>query len=194
MDGDRFDNLTRTLAAGRSGATSRRTFLAGLAGSALATAGVLPTRRAAALVSQAQCSNKACKNNPAVCTNGCVCCVYGNGNSRCRPPGQCSPGVVLCPPDLVLGPSGDCVAPTTTTTTTTTTARPSEVVNGGTFVICHEPFNLGPCPAGCTYCAGSVDGSGNFLCLAGATSTQCDTNADCPTGQVCQARRCFPSC
>ena len=75
---------------------------AGLAGGALAAAGVLPTRRAKALVSQAQCSNKSCKNNPAVCTNGCVCCVYANGNSRCRPPGTCSSGQTVCPPGLVL--------------------------------------------------------------------------------------------
>ena len=31
-------------------------------------------------------------HNPGGCNPGCVCCVYPNGNSRCRPPGTCSPG------------------------------------------------------------------------------------------------------
>lgn len=52
-----------------------------------------------AQVSQAQCGNKTCAKDPSVCNAGCVCCVYSNGNSRCRPPGTCGSGqeVSICP-------------------------------------------------------------------------------------------------
>ena len=83
MDPQRFDSLARTLAAPKT----RR----GLLGAAAALVAGLTGRRAVgAQVTQAQCGNKVCAANPAVCTNGCVCCVYGNGNSRCRPPGDCT--------------------------------------------------------------------------------------------------------
>ena len=122
MDPTRFDALARNLAA----PTTRR----GLIGTIAALGGGLMVARAgAAQVSQAQCGNVVCASNPGKCSPGCVCCVYPNGNSRCRPPGTCSPSEVRCPAGQVLGPSGVCIAPTTTTTaaptTTTTTATPT---------------------------------------------------------------------
>lgn len=107
MDGDRFDHLSRTLAAG----VSRRKMVAG---AGLALLGALGGRRApaaSAQVTQAQCGNVTCAKNPGRCNDGCVCCGYGNGNSRCRPAGQCGPGEVLCPPGLTFCPeSGQCAA------------------------------------------------------------------------------------
>ena len=104
MNPRRFDSLTRTLATPKT----RRGLLGSLAAVA---AGLLGARATDAQVTQAQCGNVTCVTNPGVCKPGCVCCVYGNGNSRCRPPGTCSPGTVTCPPGQVVGPSGGCVAP-----------------------------------------------------------------------------------
>lgn len=105
MDGNRFDNVSRMFAAG----ISRRTTVKG---AALALMGAIGLRdRAEAQVTQAQCGNKVCAKNPAVCNNGCVCCVGRNGNSRCRPPGECGPGTTVFPPctdcavDVCGGPS-----------------------------------------------------------------------------------------
>ena len=86
MDERRFDSLSRSLAA----AKTRRDLLVGLA--ALG-AGLIGARTADA---QAQCGNKTCRNNPGKCSSGCVCCEYGNGNTRCVPAGGCT-GTVACP-------------------------------------------------------------------------------------------------
>ena len=118
MDSRRFDELTRTLATG----VSRRRLLRAVATAAAGALGARSVPGIAAQVTQVQCGNKMCRHNPGVCTNGCVCCDYPNGNSRCRPPGTCAPGEVSCPPGQVLGPSGVCVAPTTTTTVAPTCA------------------------------------------------------------------------
>ncbi len=85
MDPRRFDTLARSLA----GPKTRRGFLGGLA--ALG-AGLLSGRVTTAQVTQMQCGNQVCASNPGGCAPGCVCCVYSNGNSRCRPPGTCSGG------------------------------------------------------------------------------------------------------
>ncbi len=98
MNPRRFDALTQSLAS----ATTRRGLLGTLA--ALG-AGLLGARATDAQVTQAQCGNVTCKSNPGKCATGCVCCVYPNGNSRCRPP-------------------QDCTAPGTPTPTTTTTRHP----------------------------------------------------------------------
>jgi hypothetical protein len=131
VDSRSFDALTKSLAM----AKTRRGFLGTLA--ALG-AGLLGARAADAQVTQAQCGNRVCAANPGVCTNGCVCCVYPNGNSRCRPPQDCTaPGTVVSPPTTTTTTTA---APTTTTTTqaptttTTTTAGPT----------CQPPG--GPCP------------------------------------------------
>lgn len=103
MDGARFDTITRRLAAG----VSRRTALKGVATGLLAALGLRDG--ADAQVSRAQCGNKTCKNNPARCDDGCVCCVYSNGNSRCRPPGTCAPGIATCAEGEIVDPILGCV-------------------------------------------------------------------------------------
>src|SRR5215218_2027967 len=118
MDANQFDELSRTLASG----VSRRAAIKGIAGGLL---GALGLRTAAdAQVAQVDCGNQFCASNPAVCNDGCVCCVYTNAvtgqvtNSRCRPPGTCT-GTIVSPTTTTT------VAPTTTTTTEpTTTAAP----------------------------------------------------------------------
>ncbi len=84
MDGNRFDDLSRKLATGMS----RRGALKGIAAGLLGALGLRGS--AAAQVSQAFCGNVVCAANPGVCKPGCVCCVYRNGNSRCRPPQDCT--------------------------------------------------------------------------------------------------------
>ena len=172
MDGNRFDELSRNVAAG----ISRRSAVKGAAAGLL---GALGLRKAAdAQVTQAQCSNKACKNNSAVCTNGCVCCVYGNGNSRCRPPGQCAPGTE------VGGTTTTTAAPTTTTTTPPPCPQGYEFLNGGCFQIV-AGLNMSLCVNDCQV-FGSVDGSGNYLCgnITGFGFV-CSTTPNCPTGFAC---------
>ena len=137
MDGNRFDALTRMLAERR---LSRRAALAGAAGILAAGAG----RNVGAQVSQVQCGNKICAHDPGVCNDGCVCCTYSNGNSRCRPPGTCAPGTVACPHGQVIGPSGACVAPTTTTTSTTTTPAPTTTTTTTTTATTAPPL-IGDC-------------------------------------------------
>ena len=114
MDDRRFDALTRSLAA----AKTRRGFLGTLAAIGAGLIGAKPAD--AQQVTQAQCGNKFCASNPGVCTNGCVCCVYPNGNSRCRPPGTCSPGIEVVG-TTTAAPTTTTPAPTTTSTTSTTT-------------------------------------------------------------------------
>lgn len=96
MDGRRFDDLTRTLAA----SATRRRFLGGL-GAAVAAL-VAHGGGDGAEARQAACGNVVCARNPSKCAAGCVCCAYANArgriiNSRCRPPGTCGPGTVACP-------------------------------------------------------------------------------------------------
>jgi hypothetical protein len=58
-----------------------------------------------------------------------------------------------------------------------------EVVHGGCFQI--NSIDCQGCNAGCGGCAGSIDGSPNFLCVSD-TPNRCQSNADCPVGQACQ--------
>ncbi len=166
MNSRRFDSLARTLATqqGASGAQGRQTRRGFLGALVAVGAGLLGARGTGAQVSQAQCGNKTCANNPGKCTDGCVCCVYANGNSRCRPPGTCAPGTVACPPGQVLGPTGVCGAPTTTTTTTTTTVAPTCAPGGGCV-----PFGEG--------CEQNAD------CAAGWVCRPPDTRPE--AGQTC---------
>ena len=98
MDPRRFDTFARSLATPKT----RRGLLGTLA--ALG-AGLLGARAAdAQQVTQASCGNVVCNGNGCACRAGCVCCTYSNGNSRCRPPGTCSPGTeTACapPPKMV---------------------------------------------------------------------------------------------
>ena len=139
MDPRRFDSLTRALAAPKS----RRGFLGSLA--ALG-AGLLGSRTAEAQVTQAQCGNKVCAAKPGACTNGCVCCVWDNGNSRCVPPGSCS---------------GMIVRPGTTTTTTaaptaTSTSAPTTTTAAPTTTTTAPPSSQGTCAAEAQSCMGAV--------------------------------------
>lgn len=103
MDPLRFDRLARSFATPKT----RR----GLIGSVAAlVAGAVGLRGVGAQVTQRDCGNVTCANNPGRCNPGCVCCLYPNGNSRCRPPGTCSPGRESCPADLpVFDPARGCV-------------------------------------------------------------------------------------
>src|SRR5215203_6862443 len=93
MDEDRFDDLSRRLATG----VSRRGAIKGIAAGLLGALWLRAT--AEAQISQVACGNQSCASAPGCCNPGCVCCVYTNPftgtviNSRCRPPGTCSPGI-----------------------------------------------------------------------------------------------------
>ncbi len=127
MDPRRFDTLARSLAVPKT----RRGFLGGLAALGAGLLGAGAAVRADAQVTQAQCGNVVCASNPGICKPGCVCCVYPNGNSRCRPPQDCTaPGTVAT--TTTSAPTTTTIAPTTTTTTTaapttttTTTSAPT---------------------------------------------------------------------
>ena len=150
MDWNQFDDLSRRLAAG----ISRRTAVKGAAAGLL---GALGLRKAAeAQVTQAQCGNRVCAANPGVCSaSGCVCCVYGNGNSRCRPPGLCAPGTEV---------GG------TTTTTTTTTAAPTTTTT-----------TTSRCSSGMVQCGASCCAD----CFAERDETGAVTPICCPSSSVC---------
>ena len=207
MDGNRFDELSRRLATG----VSRR---AALKGAAAGLLGALGLRTAAgAQVSQAQCGNRTCKNDPAVCNDGCVCCVYPNGNSRCRPPGTCSPGTAVCPPgevaDSILGcvVAGPC-------------AGLDDGASCGTGLVCSRGTCVGNgvCGTGSentTGCGGPecnlglsgclTTNEGGLVCASGISCEAepvCASSADCPAGQACFpiapitacGERCRPFC
>lgn len=179
MDDRRFDSLARSLAAPQT----RRALIGALAAFG---AGVLGSRAAVAQVTQVQCGNKICASNPGVCNPGCVCCVYPNGNSRCRPPGTCAPGTAVCPPGQVLDPSGVCVTPTTTTTPAP--CGPGyDLVNGTCFRI---PIDFN-CGASC-YAFGSAYSSPNYLC-GNSDGQVCSSDAQCPAGQACNGL-CWSAC
>ena len=164
MDQGRFDSLTRSLAS----AKSRRGFLGSLA--ALG-AGLLGVRAADAQVTQAQCGNVVCydrrtQTQTVACAPGCVCCVYGNGNSRCQPAGSCG-GTVVSPTTTTTT-----AAPTTTTAAPTTTAGPTTTAAPGTTtttttIFC-LPFGQGCTPAGLPACCEPYScadtGGGSFSC------------------------------
>jgi hypothetical protein len=179
MDSRRFDSLARTLAAqqsaaGARGRQTRRGFLGALAA---VGAGLLGARGTSAQVTQVSCGNQLCASNPGGCAPGCVCCVYTNPitgtvtNSRCRPPGTCSPGTVACPSGQVLGPSGVCVAPTTTTTTTTTTTAAPTCLPGGGCV----PFG--------DACDQNADCQASWVCRPPSTGQTCASTG--VTGGCC---------
>ena len=171
MDDQRFDNLTRRLAS----TSSRRTILGG---AMAALAGAFGVRAAAsAQVSQAYCGNVSCKSNPGKCKDGCVCCVYGNGNARCGPPGNCgNGGQQVCPPGLTPDPVHGCLTPTTTTstTTTTTTAAPTTTTVAPTTTTTTTTTTTAPSTTTTTTAApGCPDGSTNCNGICCASSCAC---------------------
>lgn len=158
MDGDRFDQLSRAVAAG----VSRRRMLAGVAAAVLGAVGGRRAPGASAQVTQAQCGNVVCAKDPVRCGDGCVCCGYRNArgnvtNSRCRPAGQCGPGAVLCPPGLTFSPElGRCAA-------------------------C---LGDGDCGAGTICCDGAcVAGSNDDPTNCGCARERCPVNETCVAGR-----------
>ena len=172
MDGTQFDDLSRTLARG----ISRRSAIKALAGGLL---GALGIRGAAeAQVSQIQCGNVMCATNIGICAPGCVCCVYTNPitrtviNSRCRPPGTCSPAETRCPPDRpVYDPVRGCLCTSATSCPqpAASTCRVATCANG----VCSTALaaSNAPCGTGKICCAGQV-------CTQVGTSTNCSGCGD----------------
>jgi hypothetical protein len=159
MDQTRFDALARSLAASRT----RRGLLGSIASLGM---GLLGTLAAGAQITQAQCGNKVCASNPAVCTNGCVCCVYPNGNSRCRPPQDCAaPGIVA------------------TTTTTPAPCGPFRTRDG--TGACVHPCTLTSCP-GCFACAATP--AGDAICVTNPGGNQCFSEDPCTDDRWCADR------
>jgi hypothetical protein len=117
-----------------------------------------------------------CCTPTTTCPNGDNCgtvpdgCGGTVGCGTCTPPDICGGG----------GVSNQCGC-----------TNGHEVVNGGCFKI--DDGSCAGCP--CSQCAGSIDGSGNFLCISGFTSS-CSTNTDCPTGSACQQllHKCVTPC
>ena len=60
-----------------------------------------------------------------------------------------------------------------------------ESLNGGCFRIAND-LSADDCAPGCQARAGSVSGSGNFLCTTFAASAACSSTSDCPLGSACQ--------
>jgi hypothetical protein len=171
MDGNRFDDLSRRLAAGVSRRQAVKGAVAGLLGA-------IGLRGAAdAQVTQVYCGNVVCGSNPGVCKPGCVCCVWSNGNSRCMPPGSCSGTIVTPTTTTTAAPTTTTTtaAPTTTTTTaaptttTTTTTTPAPLPNGSA---CSAPTECGS--ANCCQSGTVREG----LCGV-ADGGSCGTNNDC---------------
>ena len=166
LDQNRFDDLSRTLATG----LSRRATLKAAGAAALGLLG-LRASTAEAQVSQLQCGNKFCASNPAICNDGCVCCVYPNGNSRCRPPGACAPGVTVCPDGEIADPILGCVAAVGCPPFTTAVAGE-----------CVDPCEADPdpCTGDCQSCAAAPNGSS--ICFNRASllcEAFCSSDADC---------------
>ena len=182
MDDRHFDSLARSLA----GPKTRRGFLGSFAA---VGAGLFGARVAGAQVSQAQCGNTACASNPGICKPGCVCCVYPNGNSRCRPPQDCTaPGTIVgpapCDPFQTRDATGACVHPCT-------------------LISCPGCMSCAATPAGDAFCVTSP--GGNFCnelepcqsdqrcadigfggrCLDLPDGTSCSHNRVCSTLQNC---------
>ena len=176
MDGNRFDEISRSLASG----TTRRGLLAGLAAGIL---GAIGLRGKNAQVSQAHCGNVSCKNNPGKCNPGCVCCVSGNGNSRCRPAGNCSGGSETCPPDRpFIDQARGCVQ----CLDASQCAAPAGACEAATCT--NGVCGVGPVQAG-TGCRAAAD-----VCdvpeVCDGSSPACPADGFAPTSAVCRSASC----
>jgi hypothetical protein len=177
MDGNRFDDLTRTLAAG----ASRRTTVKGLvAGLAMA----LGLRHEAA-TAQAGCGNVVCAADPAVCNDGCVCCVFSNGNSRCMSPDLCDRlgGESGCPSGQLRLQDGSCADVALDCAGSTTCPGTDQLCNNGSCLCTTTIDDVLVC--------GSFSGCGD----------PCSSNDECPAGYYCQqegsgccGQVCVPFC
>jgi hypothetical protein len=117
------------------------------------------------------CAGKQC--GPDGCGRGGTCGTCSQCETCDEMSGQCSPVAngTPCNDGNPLCVNGRCCT------------AGHEVVHGGCFQI--NNINCQGCNPGCGGCAGSIDGSPNFLCVSD-TSNSCKSNADCPVGQACQ--------
>lgn len=181
MDGGRFDQLAKGLAAGMP----RRRLVKSLAGGVVAGMMALMGRSGADAeqVTQAYCGNKVCAKDPSVCNDGCVCCAFGNGNSRCMPPSSCRRlGGTGCPAGQTTC-NGECCD--------------GDCVNGSCQSICspnddHCTFISAPCndDSACA-CYDTIDGA--FACFHQTSCSgmeSCAHDSDCPAGSACVFNYC----
>ena len=211
MDGRRFDELTRALGSPEN----RRGFVKGLLGAGLAAVGLgrFSGSQADAQVSQVYCGNQMCASNPGGCKPGCVCCAYTNAvtgtviNSRCRPPGTCSPGTTVCPPGTFADPALGCVA-CLTAANCPAGGNPCQLATCTQGVCGLQPGNAGA-TCGQTTCTGGAVTSyacnaagacaantpvpcDPFVCAADsiACRTQCGDDTHCVPGTFCNGGTC----
>lgn len=166
MDGNRFDELTRGLAHGRS----RRGVMKGLGAAVLGAAGLA---RLGGVEAKTTCRNAGhpCEGNQTCC-DGLVCVASGPGAAlRCA----------ACPDGTVID-DGACCTPDSHDVTCAGKCGPV-VNNCGQTVDCGSPITT--CPAGA--CGSVDDGCGGTLdcgpCCTPAAAA-CSANADCCSG-VC---------
>jgi len=197
MEGNRFDELARGFAKN----ASRRSVVKGLGASALAAAAGLVGRRAEAKSSKVNIchrtgagtynyisvsenavpahlahgdtmTNLTDLNNCGACGN--VCSAPENASASCNS-GTCG---FSCNDGYELNDAGDaCVS--------INPCSPGyELVNGGCFQIV-TGLDESLCTNACNV-AGSVDESGNYLCVTIVGGTSCSSNSDCASGTACQ--------
>ena len=171
MDGHRFDDLAKTLAATSSRRQAAKTLLAAAAGGALALLG----RRDAGATRQAGCTGygRVCANGGCCTTRGATCFCYPNGHCRC-----------LCPPGAPYDPAANACR-------CTANADCDDRGNACTVDVCgpesRQCFHY-PIP-GCTRCRTDGDCAGGICCHG-----RC-----CPAGNGCGVSvsgepLCCPDC
>jgi hypothetical protein len=128
----------------------------------------------------------ACAGNDACCGGACAalgteanCGACGNA---CNPARTCEAGACVCPgtcpKNFVQQPNCTCVCP-----------AGFEEVNGGCFRTCNDDSGVICARYGDCGCAGSMVGSGNYLCIdySSGSNPGCTSNAVCPSGASCNA-------
>ena len=123
--------------------------------------------------------------NPAIgsgaCDNTCAPGQVCAGTACCTPQAGCQPGQCGTVGDGCGGTleGGACAA----LCGGACCGGGHECVHGGCFQV-STGFNCQDCPKYCNALCGTVDGSGNTLCIS-VTNASCDSTADCPVGQAC---------
>jgi len=205
MDGSRFDDITRALAAGASRRAVLRRLGAGLAGVGLAAAGrgaarAAPSPCAAFCADQpgargAQCRQacRACAGGPAAtCLNAATgsfaCTDLLTDEANCGACGAACGAGETCQ-DAV------CCATTVCGPTCCDAGQDACLLNQSCAETC-TPTGAA-CPQGCG-CFPSVEGP--YHCIASGNPTcddipqVCSSTADCPPGQHCQETGCGARC
>ena len=160
MDGNKFDQLTRSLASG----LSRRQMIKGLAGGAAGALGALVGARHEAGAEACREIRYPCEGGQECCPNlGCVAASFEGQSERCCPPGQSGCGLECCP-------IGSCCQ----------SGNQQICLTAGqccTAATCPTPSN--PCSTA------GVCGEANI-----ADGTACDDGNACTSGDTCQAGVC----